>query len=110
MTCELHGRRERREKYGLRGLRVLGGPGREIGQFCYPYGLDLLPDGSLLICEYGSGRLQRIDAQTGAVLGVYGSPGFKEGRLKEPWAVAVHDDRILVLDSGNARVQIGALR
>ena len=91
-------------------LRVLGGPGREIGQFCYPYGLDLLPDGSLLICEYGSGRLQRIDAQTGAVLGVYGSPGFKEGRLKEPWAVAVHDDRILVLDSGNARVQIGALR
>ena len=90
-------------------LRVLGGPGREVGRFCYPYGLDLLPDGSLLICEYGSGRLQRMDTQTGAVLEVYGSPGFRKGRLREPWAVTAHDGRILVLDSGNARVQVGPL-
>ena len=89
--------------------RVLGGPGRSPGQFCYPYGVDLLPDGSLLVCEYGSGRLQRLDPRTGAVLEVYGGPGIKKGRLREPWGVVAHGDRVLVLDSGNARVQIGAL-
>ena len=90
-------------------LRVLGGPGREPGRFCYPYGIDLLPDGSLLVCEYGSGRLQRLDPRNGSVLEVYGGAGIKKGRLREPWGVAAQGERVLVLDSGNARVQIGAL-
>ncbi|MEE2682055.1 MAG: 6-bladed beta-propeller, partial [Planctomycetota bacterium] len=90
-------------------LRVLGGPGREHGRFCYPYGIDLLPDGTLLVCEYGSGRLQRLDPGTGAVLEVYGGPGIRKGRLREPWGVVAHGGRVLVLDSGNARVQVGAL-
>ena len=91
-------------------LRVLGGPGRAPGRFCYPYGIDLLPDGTLLVCEYGSGRLQRLDPRTGAVLEVYGGPGTKKGKLREPWGVEAHGDRVLVLDSGNARVQIGSLQ
>ena len=90
-------------------LRSLAGPGTEPGRLSYPHGLELLPDGTLLVSEIGTDRVQRLDAQTGESLGTWGGSGFERGRLKTPWGVASDGERLLVLDSGNARVQIGPL-
>jgi len=81
-----------------------GSFGEELGQFKYPYGLELLGDGTALICEFGNHRVQRIDLQSGESLGVYGEPGRREGQLKNPWAVATLGSSTFVLDSGNNRI------
>ena len=59
--------------------------------------------------ETGTDRVQRLDALTGASLGTWGTAGFRRGQLRTPWGVASDGERLLVLDSGNARVQIGPL-
>jgi DNA-binding beta-propeller fold protein YncE len=91
----------------LRGevLRMFGSAGREPGQLAYPYSIAVLPDDTLLVCEFGNNRIQRFNA-AGKSLGMYGRVGRDEGELQYPWAVAVTDDRVFVLDSGNNRVQV----
>jgi ABC-type Fe3+ transport system permease subunit/sugar lactone lactonase YvrE len=86
-------------------LRVLGEPGRGAGQLAYPYDVMVLDDGSLLVCEFGNNRLQRLSAE-GQCLGLYGCVGTGEGELRYPWGVDGTDERIFVLDSGNNRVQV----
>lgn len=90
-------------------LRTLAGAGTGPGRLSYPHGLELLPDGTLLVSEIGTDRVQRLDALTGASLGVWGGSGFERGLLRTPWGVASDGETLLVLDSGNARVQIGPL-
>lgn len=85
-------------------LRTLAGPGTAPGGLSYPYGLDRLPDGSLIVSEIGAHRVQRLDASTGESLGVWGGEGFTAGRLKTPWAVGVSDKFLFVVDSGNGRI------
>ncbi|RLS90769.1 MAG: hypothetical protein DWI11_12340, partial [Planctomycetota bacterium] len=83
-------------------LRVLAD-----GLLEYPYGLDLLDDGTLILTELGAHRVRRIDAITGESLGLAGARGFDAGFLQYPWSVAVRrDGNVAVLDSGNNRVQI----
>jgi DNA-binding beta-propeller fold protein YncE/ABC-type spermidine/putrescine transport system permease subunit II len=86
-------------------LRSIGRPGREQGDLHYPYGLAQLPDGSILVAEFGSNRIQRFSAD-GRSLGVYGVLGAGEGELRYPWGVACAGGRTFVLDSGNNRVQV----
>ncbi len=86
-------------------LRVLGGSGRGPGQFAYPYGLMGLDDGSLLVCEYGNNRVQRL-SRAGECLGLFGRPGTGDGELHAPWAVDGDANRVFVLDSRNNRVQV----
>ena len=85
--------------------RLLGGPGRGAGQLAYPYDVMVLDDGTLLVCEFGNNRLQRLSAE-GQCLGIYGRAGTGEGELRYPWGVDGTDERIFVLDSGNNRVQV----
>ena len=87
-------------------LRMWGKEGGEEGQLQYPYDLVLAEDGSLLVSEFGSHRIQRWD-RTGRPLGTWGSHGRGEGQLFSPWAL-VQDStrRIHVLDTGNHRVQV----
>ncbi len=86
--------------------RVLGGAGLEPGRFSYPYGLGMLPDGSLLVSEFGANRVQRIDPSDGGCLSVVGGTGSEPGRLRYPWALDSVAGRMAVLDSGNSRVLI----
>ncbi len=79
-------------------------PGRGPGSFNYPYGLALLPDGDVLVSEFGNHRVQRIDVETGRSEGVYCSMGRAEGEVMNPWGVAVIGSTAYVLDSGNNRV------
>jgi hypothetical protein len=86
-------------------LRILGSVGREPGQLAYPYGIELLEDDTLIVCEFGNNRLQHLDF-TGKCLGLYGRMGRAEGELQYPWAVAATEDDLFVVDSGNNRVQV----
>lgn len=100
---------------GLDGTlrRVLGTQGRaeEDGpgpaRLMYPYGVALGGDGTILISEFGNGRVQRLDAQTGESRATVGRMGRARGEFAAPWAVVkLGDERAAVLDSGNSRVQI----
>lgn len=83
----------------------IGNVGQEPGQLSYPYGLSLLPDGSVLLAEFGNNRVQRLDLITGRSLGVFGVVGRGPGQLATPWGVTMLGDLAYILDSGNNRVQ-----
>lgn len=84
---------------------VVGRQGSEQGQFYYPYDLSVATDGTIVVCEYGNQRLQRIDRQ-GNWIASWGGPGFQAGQLYQPWGVVIDSaSRVHVLDSNNHRVQ-----
>jgi hypothetical protein len=78
--------------------------GPEPGHFTYPYGLELLGDGTALVAEFGNNRVQHVDIATGGSLGVYGRLGRGEGEVATPWGVTTIGKTAYVLDSGNNRV------
>ncbi|MFG0252861.1 MAG: hypothetical protein ACF8NJ_08315 [Phycisphaerales bacterium JB038] len=84
--------------------RALGGPGEKLGEMQYPYGLDFLPDGTLVVVEYGNSRVQRFE-QDGEAIAVYGAPGRGPGEFASPWGIAADGWQVFVLDSRNNRVQ-----
>jgi DNA-binding beta-propeller fold protein YncE/ABC-type Fe3+ transport system permease subunit len=89
-------------------LRSMGGPGSDGGQFRYPYGLAESPDGkSLVICEFGNNRVQKIEKATGKSQGTWGAAGHALGELAYPWGVAVdRKGRVVAVDAGNNRLQV----
>jgi DNA-binding beta-propeller fold protein YncE len=90
---------------GVQGRAEDDGPGP--ARLMYPYGVALGGDGTILISEFGNGRIQRLDAQTGASRAVVGRMGRAPGEFAAPWAVVkLGDERAAVLDSGNSRVQV----
>ncbi len=74
------------------------------GHFLYPYGLKLLGDGTALVSEFQSSRVQHIDLLTGRGLGTYGHRGRGPGEITSPWGVTVDGGLAYVLDSGSDRV------
>ena len=82
-------------------LRSIGGPGHQIGQFSYPYGLALTAEGHVLVAEFGGCRIQQLSLDTDSFR--TWSADESNG-LRYPWAVGCIDQRILVLDSGNHRI------
>jgi ABC-type Fe3+ transport system permease subunit/DNA-binding beta-propeller fold protein YncE len=97
--------------YDLDGhlLRHIGSPGLGPGELRYPYGLSLLDDGTIVVCEYGNNRLQLFSPQ-GKSLALYGQAGRQLGQLAYPWAVAVDAHRrAFVVDAGNNRIQVWQL-
>lgn len=86
-------------------VRIFGTAGPEIGQLKYPY--DLLLDGeSLIVCEYGNNRVQRL-ALSGEPISHWGQPGTDAGQLYQPWAILLDStDTLHVLDTMNHRMQV----
>jgi len=90
-------------------LGYFGTAGRAPGELRYPYDLALLPDGTLVVCEYGNNRLQ-LFSPNGRTVAVYGRPGHQKGELAYPWGVAVDGRRrAFIVDAGNNRVQVWQL-
>ena len=88
-------------------LGSFGRPGQKLGELWFPYNVDRLSDGTLVVSEYGNNRVQRFDPRNGESLGVWGAAGRRPGQLAYPWALAVgEEDHVLVIDSGNNRVQV----
>lgn len=81
-----------------------GGPSAALGSFKFPYSLAVLEDGTLLVCEYGNSRVQRVEPSSGDVVGIFGSAGRGPGQMINPWSLALTPKHLWVLDSGNARV------
>ncbi|MHA7811861.1 MAG: NHL repeat-containing protein [Phycisphaerales bacterium] len=73
--------------------------------FNFPYGLTILEDNTALIAEFGGNRITRIDLESGERLFRYGETGRSVGQLAQPWAVGVVGDQLVILDSGNSRLQ-----
>lgn len=90
----------------IRWFGSLDGPGREPGEFRYPYGLTTLGDGTVVVTEFGNCRVQRIDLESGRVVRMEGRAGRGHGELASPWASAALGRRLYVLDSGNNRIQV----
>lgn len=85
--------------------RVLGSLGRGPGELGYPWAVDVLADGSLLVVEWGNDRIQRLDPSTGRSLALFGGKGRELGRLWQPWALAIDGEVVHVVDTGNSRIQ-----
>jgi len=97
--------------YDLDGnlLEYIGSAGRAPGQLRYPYDLALLPDGTLVVCEYGNNRLQLFGPDRRS-LAVCGRAGRQSGQLAYPWGVAVDARRrAFIVDAGNNRIQVWQL-
>lgn len=97
--------------YNLDGklLGYIGSVGRAQGQLRYPYDLVLLPDGTLVVCEYGNNRIQLFSPE-GRSLAVYGCAGRQLGQLAYPWGLAVDGrGRAFIVDAGNNRIQVWQL-
>lgn len=94
--------------YDLTGrfLRRIGRVGQGAGELRYPYDVNRMPDGSLVVCEYGNNRIQRFSPE-GRSLGTWGLPGRAPGQLRNPWGAAVDSrGRVIIVDYGNCRVQV----
>jgi sugar lactone lactonase YvrE len=82
-----------------------GGPAEPMR---FPYGLTLLDKDRALVSEFGGSTIRVLDLSTGATLGTFGAPGRNVGQLANPWASFVIADDLVILDSGNDRVQVVA--
>jgi hypothetical protein len=71
----------------------------------FPYGLTILEDHTALIAEFGGNRVTCIDLESGEQLFRYGETGRSVGQLAQPWAVGLAGDQLVILDSGNSRLQ-----
>ncbi len=69
------------------------------------------PDGTawLIATAKSSHRLVVFDADTGTRLREFGEPGSEPGRFKRPNGIAVHGDRLFVVERDNRRVQVLSL-
>jgi hypothetical protein len=59
-----------------------------------------------VVSEFGASRLRMIELDSGDTVGFLGGPGRLVGQLATPWASLVVGDELMVLDSGNDRVQV----
>lgn len=86
---------------------LIGWIGDDEGEarFLNPQGFVLLEGRRALVAEFLGNRVQAVDLDTGASLGIYGHAGRLDGELASPWGVAVVGRDVFVLDSGNNRVQ-----
>lgn len=70
----------------------------------YPYDLRVLPNESMLVVEYKSGRITLLTL-AGEVVGRYGTTGRGEGQFWTPWGIAAtNEGRLVVADTGNRRI------
>uniref|UniRef100_A0A904MUR9 RING-type domain-containing protein n=1 Tax=Culex quinquefasciatus TaxID=7176 RepID=A0A904MUR9_CULQU len=100
-------------------LRQLCEKGDQEGRLRAPEGLATGPSGTLFVCDTGNDRVQCISSTTGRMLSQFGriqkeqllkasqtKTPTRHVDLKCPTDVAIYNDTVIVLDSGNRRVKI----
>lgn len=85
---------------------MLGGFGREPGQFIFPVATACDREGNLYVCEYGGNdRIQKFSPE-GRFLKSMGAYGTGPGEFQRPSGVAIENDRLYVVDAFNNRIQV----
>jgi len=62
--------------------------------------------GDMIVASRGGGKMYVFSSVDGSLLREWGEPGNTDGKFCRPIAVAVHGDRLYVLDHESARVQV----
>ncbi len=75
--------------------------------FNRPTAVAIAPDGEIFVSDgYGNARVHRFDPE-GNLVASFGEQGAEAGCFRTPHGIAVdRDDRVLVADRGNERVQL----
>ena len=92
-------------KYGVYGAGAADG--RYIGspQLYTPAGLEIDASGDLLVTDYNNDRVQKLRANNGTVVQLWGWAGSGRGQLQSPLGIASDaQGRIFVADRDNHRV------
>jgi tripartite motif-containing protein 71 len=89
--------------------KVVGGLGREPGQFNEPWGVAVDGSGGLWVADSGNHRIQRLD-RDGRPLSQWGDWGAQAGLLSYPAGLALSNDRVFVADRANHRIQVFDLK
>ncbi|XP_019540124.3 RING finger protein nhl-1-like [Aedes albopictus] len=100
-------------------MRQLCDKGDQEGLLRAPEGIAIGPNGVLFICDTGNDRIQCVSPANGRMLSQFGripkdqlmkatqtKTPTRYVDLKSPTGVAIHDDKVFVLDSGNRRVKV----
>ncbi|MFK7885095.1 MAG: hypothetical protein AB8F26_13040 [Phycisphaerales bacterium] len=72
----------------------------------YPYGMAMVEDGVVAVSEFGGSCIRLLDLDSSQTIRIIGSPGRLEGQIATPWGATVVDNELVILDSGNDRLQI----
>ncbi len=84
--------------------RSIGSRGSEPGQFGFPLGMAIGPDGRVYVADSLNHRVQVLDPD-GTARGVVGKPGDRVGSFGRPKDVAVAaDGTVFVVDASSQRV------
>jgi DNA-binding beta-propeller fold protein YncE len=87
-------------------LSSFGSEGRGPGQFIYPVGLAIAPDGTIYVSEFGGNdRIQAFDS-SGRFRFEWGRYGDAPGEFKRPQGLAWAGGRLYAADAVNDRVQV----
>jgi tripartite motif-containing protein 71 len=99
------------QKFSSNGtfVHLIGGQGREQGQFYMPTGVATDPNtGDVYVAEYSEGRIQKFTPD-GEFISEWGkTDGYSaaDGLLSNPMGIATDSDgNVLVADTGNNRIQ-----
>lgn len=87
-------------------VRQWGREGRAPGEFIYPVGVALSPEGDLYVAEYGGNDRIQVFTTEGEFLRQFGSYGEAPGQFRRPQDLAIVGDRVFVLDSVNHHVDV----
>ena len=88
-----------------RELLRFGSYGTEPGRFIYPTDVLRLPDGTLLVSEYGGA--DRVQAFTPQGEFLHGFDGSETGeRFRRPQSMAILGEELFIADSGNHRIVV----
>ena len=86
-------------------VRKFGGNGSNNGQFSYPRVVAFDSHNYLYVTENNNHRVQKFDTN-GNYLMQFGSKGANDGKLNRPYGIAVHYDKVYVVDYGNKCISV----
>jgi peptidylglycine monooxygenase len=89
-------------------LTSLGGANdpAPFGPFGHPARAVVAPDGEIYVADgYADALIHRF-GRDGRALGSWGTPGIGRGQFRTPHSLWVTDDRVLVVDRDNDRIQV----
>jgi DNA-binding beta-propeller fold protein YncE len=87
-------------------LSEWGSKGTAPGQFNYPWGIAVSPNGTIYIADRDNSRIQAFGS-SGTFVAQWGGAGAANGKFNSPWGVAVNSTGyVYVTDRSNCRVQV----